>query len=686
MKIQVRNRTIYLNGKWMPLISGEVHYWRLDPLQWKKILEKVRELGLEIVSTYIPWEFHEIASRVYDFEGRTDPRRNLAGYLELLEEMGFRVILRPGPYIYSEWKNLGIPERVVRYHRTHPVLVEEATHYLRAVFKVIEPHFATRGGCVILLQPDNELDPFLYCYEDKLGLAGSSGPFQEYLQRKYRRVHAINLAWGTRYKKFEEARPFASPLPNMAMRPEGFKRYLDFKEFIYDWVSQMGKLWCKTFREFARDIPLFLNLYAYYDIQPWKALARAGDFSALDIYPSQEFRAQPDEHRDFLEKMRSLRVSSPVPFIAEFQSGTWHGYHTQSGCLSPNHYRMSAVSALLAGATGWNWYMLVNRDNWYLSPIDEWGEARPELFEVFKSVVRVFQEVEPHKLQHLTSIGVSFFALHHAAKAVSQDDPLLKSLYETDIDYEFVDMSDEVRRPKLVFYSGASWLPRQQQNNLLRFVEKGGILVSFLQYPCLDEDLKPLNLLGWENPFSVLGEETGIGLGKVLELCLGKGGQRVEIKSPFYLFKNPSETSIQAVTKRVGGIMGQWNALGERAYTIGYCQKRGEGRLVCIGTNPTPFLLRELLKFLKVQSLSSSKTAEVQTALYRHPEKGFFLFAVNSGCEEKSIPIQFSGVHPRSKYALDLFSGEKLPTFLFEDKLHVVVRLAPKNGTVVHIS
>lgn len=679
MKVQIKNRSIMIDGEAVPLISGEVHYWRLDPSMWRKILEEVRKLGLEMICTYVPWEFHEIQPRVYDFTGKTDPRRNLKAYLELLEEMGFWILIRPGPYIYSEWKNLGIPDRVVQYHRTHPKLVEEARHYLQAVFKILNPHLASHGGRILMIQPDNELDPAFYQYEDQLGLTGKKGLFQEFLKEKYKNVLSLNRAWQTKYKSLDSAKPTCDLV---SYNKNQWPRFRDFKEFIYWLVEKMGQVWCDEFRSLTKNIPLYFNMYGFYEIQPWKVLARQADFSALDLYPSQEFEFEASEHRDFLEKIRALRTVSSVPFIAEFQCGTWHGYQNRSGLLSPNHYRMSAISALLAGSIGWNWYMLVNRDNWYLCPIDERAQRREELACVFQELIRVFKEIRPQSLNKKTNIGVTFYPLHSTTRALSKEDPILKSLYEGDLDYEFVDVEESIPNKKVIFYSGASWLPEKAQKNLLKYVQAGGILISFLHYPHQDESLNSLTLLGFQEPTSVLGEGGVIFCEKFLEMRLAD--QTIDIRSPFFIFDKVLGTVIQAQSKTHSTYVGQANLLKDKKYTIGYIRKSGKGKIIHIGTSPTPALILALMKSLKIDLYSHASTPQVQTALYQRG-KDFYLFIVNSGRETKSASIELHGIKSLKK-ATDLFSKKEYSIRMFQGVSTLHVSLERKSGTVLKLN
>lgn len=48
---------------------------------------------------YIPWNLHEPNPGEYNFEGGAD----LLKFLRLANETGLLVILRPGPYMCSEW-------------------------------------------------------------------------------------------------------------------------------------------------------------------------------------------------------------------------------------------------------------------------------------------------------------------------------------------------------------------------------------------------------------------------------------------------------------------------------------------------------------------------------------------------------------------------------------------------------
>jgi len=77
---------VVIDGAPMPLRSGALHYFRIHPGQWADRLEKVRQLGLDTVETYLCWNLHEPHPGVYDFSGRLD----LVRFIRLAGEVGLR--------------------------------------------------------------------------------------------------------------------------------------------------------------------------------------------------------------------------------------------------------------------------------------------------------------------------------------------------------------------------------------------------------------------------------------------------------------------------------------------------------------------------------------------------------------------------------------------------------------------
>jgi hypothetical protein len=692
MSVRIAGKTIEVNGRRVPLLSGEVHYWRLAPEMWRPILRRVAEMGIRVVASYVCWDFHEVAPGQWDFEGMGDPRRDLLTFLRLLAEEDFWVILRPGPYIYSEWRNGGVPDRVAGWHRLHPEFLAAAEEYMAAVAAAARPHLATNSGRILLWQADNEIDPWPHWYREQLGLGKRAGPFQDYLARRYGEIGALNEAWGTDYAGFEQARLSGLMAPE---QPELWRRYLDFVRFRHDYVNEVARWAVGTYRRLGVDVPITLNGYSGVETQRLADLEAIGDLSGPDIYPSNEFRRWGNEHRNFLDAVRYTASYSQLPHIPEFQAGIWIDWLAGVGTLTPNHYRLACVSALMAGAVGWNWYMLVGRDNWVQAPINETAHARGELFATFQRMVAAYEAVKPYELERLAPVGVTYAPLQRSTTRPGQ--PLLEALYEADIDYVMVDVEPgvagaegdvglETRPTSLLVYAGGPWLGRAAQARLLAYVEGGGHLLLVGNYPRYDEEMRPYNGLGIAEPDVRTRNVPGPARAR-----LQLGDSSVVTGSDFFFHyeRPPGEplaaTQLAPAAPEAEELALQWSlAAGER-FTVGYSERRGAGRVTVVGVAPTPGLLLALLRWAGVSLPCRSETAGVNTALYRRGAE-LVLFVANRGEEEKTAAIVLdAALLAEGTYrARDLLGDRRLAAPLLAER-RLYVTAPAKDGAIVRI-
>ena len=98
-------KDFYLCGKPYRIIAGDIHYFRIPKSRWEHTLDLALDFGLNTIQTYVPWNAHEPRKDQFDFSGMLD----LAGFLQLCKSKGLRVLLRPSPYICSEWDFGGLP-------------------------------------------------------------------------------------------------------------------------------------------------------------------------------------------------------------------------------------------------------------------------------------------------------------------------------------------------------------------------------------------------------------------------------------------------------------------------------------------------------------------------------------------------------------------------------------------------
>jgi hypothetical protein len=98
-----------LDGKPFFIHSAAFSYYRIPVDQWEHLLRVYHSYGINTIDLYIPWNWHETKEGEIDFDGHTNPRRNLRAVLALIERENLRLIARPGPEILNEWKHGGYP-------------------------------------------------------------------------------------------------------------------------------------------------------------------------------------------------------------------------------------------------------------------------------------------------------------------------------------------------------------------------------------------------------------------------------------------------------------------------------------------------------------------------------------------------------------------------------------------------
>ena len=145
--------TFYLNGEPFQIISGAFHYFRTVPEYWRDRLEKLKAMGCNTVETYIPWNLHESRKGEFCFEGILDVER----FIQLAQELGLYVIIRPSPYICAEWEFGGLPawllqEEGMKLRVSYPPFLRHVEEYYKVLLPRITPWQTTQGGPVILMQ------------------------------------------------------------------------------------------------------------------------------------------------------------------------------------------------------------------------------------------------------------------------------------------------------------------------------------------------------------------------------------------------------------------------------------------------------------------------------------------------------------------------------------------------------
>jgi hypothetical protein len=92
-------------------VYGAAFFYERTPVaQWRSDLERYRAMGINTIDLYLIWNWHEPDEHTVDFTGRTNPQRDLRKLFTIIHQLGFKVIVRPGPVIRNEWRNGGYPD------------------------------------------------------------------------------------------------------------------------------------------------------------------------------------------------------------------------------------------------------------------------------------------------------------------------------------------------------------------------------------------------------------------------------------------------------------------------------------------------------------------------------------------------------------------------------------------------
>ena len=197
----------WADGKPCFLNIANFNYYRIPRDRWAEELVRLQSMGINTLDILPMWNWHQPTEDVLDFNGSTNPRRDLDYLLRISQEMGFKILLRPGPYDTNDWRNGGYPDWLLRrpeYHTSEQTILEgrfpplsalqyekqdesskgwlsNATHlkyarkWYRTVLGHVRPLLADKGGPIIGIQLEDDV---------ALGLENYSGSnFWKYLDQ-----------------------------------------------------------------------------------------------------------------------------------------------------------------------------------------------------------------------------------------------------------------------------------------------------------------------------------------------------------------------------------------------------------------------------------------------------------------------------------------------------------------------
>ena len=154
---EMRGTEFLLDGKPFRILAGAMHYFRIHPALWEDRFRKMKALGLNTLETYTAWNLHEPRPGEFHFTEFGDLER----YLSLARQYDLKVIVRPGPYICSEWEFGALPGWLtaipgIRLRCFNRPYLEAVERYFDELLPRINRFSCRKDGPVIAVQVENE--------------------------------------------------------------------------------------------------------------------------------------------------------------------------------------------------------------------------------------------------------------------------------------------------------------------------------------------------------------------------------------------------------------------------------------------------------------------------------------------------------------------------------------------------
>ena len=178
----------WVDGKPFFQYAGAFFYYRLPRDRWAEEMLALKAMGLNTLDVLPMWNWHEPEEGQTDYDGHTNPRRDLKYVFELADSLGLKITLRPGPYDTNEWLNGGYPAWLLsrpEYRMSQQAILEgryprwSALQYVRSddaaaewlknnahlkysrkyyqdVLGLASPFFADHGGPILSVQTDDD--------------------------------------------------------------------------------------------------------------------------------------------------------------------------------------------------------------------------------------------------------------------------------------------------------------------------------------------------------------------------------------------------------------------------------------------------------------------------------------------------------------------------------------------------
>ncbi len=311
--VQDRGTPVFtVQGQPFYVYGAAFFYERTPVAQWRSDLLRYRAMGINTIDLYLIWNWHEPDANVVDFDGHTNPQRNLHRLFTLIHQIGFKVIVRPGPVIRNEWRNGGYPSWLL-----------EKPAYNMPLHDVLEGRYPATAT---------------------LQNTHADAAADEWLHNP---VH-LHYASAWLHDVLTEIAPWSHDVIAIALDDDQ-GAYLDNDTYpAPHWHAYMNWLKAQVQATVGRRVPLFINTYQM------KVTASAPVWAWGNWYQSDAYRIGDHDIAQIMLSFGLLQTQTGVPVMSsEFQAGWLQGANeTTPPAAAPENTTIALHEMLQMGVRG----------------------------------------------------------------------------------------------------------------------------------------------------------------------------------------------------------------------------------------------------------------------------------------------------------------------------------------------
>lgn len=607
--IELIDGAFRLDSKPFFIYSGEIHYFRIPRREWGDRLQKAKKAGLNTVSFYIPWRWHESREGNFDFSGRTKGERDVIGFMDLIKEMGLYFVGRPGPISHGEITMDGLPTWLIEGHpqlrikkrdgKTFPypslptfmnsTFQNYISKWYKAVLPILRKYQINQGGPLIAIQLDNEIGMVNWLAKAADYSRTTTRFYQSYLNEKYGCIEKLNKAYGSQYKCFSDIVQPANEVDEKEML-----RYWDWSFFYQRYYALYYQGLAKRARAEGIHVPLIANIPQFYDydtsgrgLQGLMTTLMFRDFSKLvpevifgGAYQMRRLNFENFHDIGLITEMVKMIASPGIPSIcAELQVGVM----TDRPRIYSPDVELNLKTSTGHGLSGLNGYLFCGGINpkgigvrgtyheWQ-APISSKGIEMPHInpIKLFGKFVKSFGRYLSLTKKH-SDVVLGFYPPYYATMYLNGDfigeitmkrdrlffDGVARLLQIAGINFSMLDLQratrEELARIPCLWSFSLDFMDLATQEKLVKYVKDGGNLIINPFIPVKNLKLKKETFLRNRLGLRVLGQSSSnLILRNRLEYLAGDGGMLIFDPKGCKVVTKTSDGNACAVLRKVG--------------------------------------------------------------------------------------------------------------------------------------